>query len=86
MALGLRRRRYKKPELPKGPFFLVDDADTEMGPFTLDDFAEQADNVLVCQTWGSPVFLRVTRQEGSRIWSENGAGEEIRYRVRPVIT
>jgi hypothetical protein len=86
MAL-LRRNKYKDERaLPQQPFFLVDPQGLEMGPYDPRNFgrngAPEEDGALVHATGeGSPLFLRITRQDGDKIWTQDSTGATWEYRI-----
>lgn len=66
---------------------LIADDDSDDGPFRVADFAawEDGSGTWVCQTpFGHAQFLRITRQQGDEIWSEDGGGETHHYRIAAV--
>ncbi len=72
---------FQTPIFPDKPFVLVDDSGADDGPFRPADFAHNGDGVWVAQTEGHPVFLRITRQYGNEIWTQDGTGKTWHYRM-----
>lgn len=77
-----RRRRYKEPQFPPGPFVLADDEGLEMGPLYAQWFDVLEDGTRVAsRNGGRPVFLRITKQKGDVIWTLDGSGKEWKYHM-----
>lgn len=61
---------------------LVDDSGAEDGPHHRDEFGHEGGNLWVKAGYGGhPVFLRIVRQQGDEIWSEDGGGKVWHYRM-----
>jgi hypothetical protein len=69
------RKEYLKPALPDGPFVLVDEDGFEDGPYFAKDLQQLTDRP--GKPWGihaigTPKILRLTRQEGNTLFTEDG--------------
>lgn len=83
MPTRLPKPKYKKPRLPDGDFFLVDDDGYEFGPLNLDGMGHNGGNEFVWSNgYSSPVFLRVLSQRGNRIVTEDGTGTAFEYEIK----
>lgn len=83
----MRLRRWRKSKLPDGDFFLVDDNGYEIGPLNTQTMGDNGGGEFVWSTGSSPFFLRIVKQRGDRVVTEDGGGDEFSYRIvqRPAV-
>lgn len=74
--------KYKKPKLPDGDFFLVDDNGFEIGPLNKNTMGDNGDGEFVwSNASSSPFFLRIVAQRRGRVTTVDGGGKEFTYTI-----